>query len=93
MSAESKLRSATLSYQQSRADLANLISDREKLQVQMNENLSVKNEFDQISSSAPKVDFQIYKLIGNMLIKQDTEESKSNVNRRIEFLKNEESVF
>lgn len=30
--------------------------------------------------------FVIYKSIGNVLIKQDLQESKSNVNRRIEFL-------
>lgn len=70
------------------------MTTRQKLDSQYNENLAVKTEFDQLPNNnddvKPEDRREVYKLIANVLIKQDIGESKSNVNRRIEFLKTEQ---
>ncbi|EPQ29651.1 uncharacterized protein PFL1_02871 [Pseudozyma flocculosa PF-1] len=60
------------------------VEARQRLDSQLSENLQVKKEFDSLSSSN-----QIYKLIGPVLVKQDQTEAKSNVDKRIEFIKSE----
>ncbi len=52
---------------------------------QLNENQIVKNEFDLLDDETP-----IFKLIGPVLVKQESFEAKGNVEKRIEFLKKEE---
>ncbi|KAN0059650.1 Prefoldin subunit 6 [Thecaphora frezii] len=60
------------------------VEARQRLDSQLSENLQVKKEFDSLSA-----DNQIYKLIGPVLVKQEQTEAKSNVDKRIEFIKSE----
>merc|ERR1719450_1689524 len=55
-----------------------------QLDGQLTENNMVKNEMDLLSSSDV-----VYKLIGPALIKQDTDEAKASVNKRIEYITGE----
>lgn len=56
-----------------------------KILAQLNENQIVKTEFDLLDDETP-----IFKLIGPVLVKQESFEAKGNVEKRIEFLKKEE---
>jgi prefoldin beta subunit len=53
---------------------------------QLNENQIVKKELDLVGE-----DGDVYKLIGPVLVKQETFDANSNVEKRIEFLQREES--
>lgn len=57
---------------------------RQQLDSQLRENEQVAREFSKL-----KQDNQVYKLIGPVLVKQDQVEAKSNVEKRIEFIKAE----
>ncbi|KAG0141909.1 hypothetical protein CROQUDRAFT_82802 [Cronartium quercuum f. sp. fusiforme G11] len=89
------LKAASTAYQNAQAELSKLVTSRQKFESQLTENLAVKTEFDQLpestDDSSPSEARYVYKLIANVLIKQDTAEAKTNVNRRIEFLKAEQS--
>jgi len=65
-----------------------ITSNRQKeatVLAQLNENQIVKNEFDLLSD-----DSAIFKLIGPVLVKQESFEAKGNVEKRIEYLQKEE---
>lgn len=86
---------AASAYQDAQTELSNLITSRRKLESQLTENSAVKAEFDQlpnevVDEDSPEVR-KVYKLVANILIKQDTAEAKTNVNRRIEMLTAEQS--
>lgn len=51
---------------------------------QLNENNVVKEELDLLESDAG-----VFKLIGPVLVKQDLEDAKQNVNKRIEYISSE----
>eukprot|EP01106_Pelomyxa_sp_JSP_P004748 TRINITY_DN1756_c0_g1_i1.p1 TRINITY_DN1756_c0_g1~~TRINITY_DN1756_c0_g1_i1.p1 ORF type:complete len:183 (+),score=47.48 TRINITY_DN1756_c0_g1_i1:223-771(+) len=57
---------------------------RERLSAQLSENSVVAAELDKLPPSAT-----VYKLVGPVLVKQDTAEAKSNVRKRVEFIKSE----
>ena len=76
---------ATEAYQKIQQDLETAIANRQKLDVQLQENESVQNEFSLLKETDPK----IYKLIGPVLVKQDKAEAVSNVEKRLEFIKTE----
>lgn len=63
------------------SDLQKLISTRQQLDAQLNENKVVQEELDIIEP-----DGNVYKLIGPVLVKQDLEEAKQNVGKRIEYI-------
>ena len=63
---------------------ASIQDNRQKLFSQLNENSMVKKELDLLEDDA-----KVFKLIGPVLVKQDQEEAKSNVNKRIEFIEAE----
>lgn len=50
----------------------------------MNENITVREELYLLKAAN-----EVFKLIGPVLVKQDLEEAKDNVNKRIEFIKTE----
>jgi prefoldin beta subunit len=64
-----------------------LIPVRQKILTQLNENNMVKTELDLLSSSDDGN--SVYKLIGPVLIKQDLDEAKQNVENRIKYFKGE----
>lgn len=48
---------------------------------QLNENIAVKKELDLL-----KQDNDVFKLIGPVLVKQDLEEAKQNVTKRMDYI-------
>ncbi|XP_022795311.1 prefoldin subunit 6-like [Stylophora pistillata] len=62
-------------------DLQKLINTRQQLDAQLNENKVVQEELDIIEP-----DGNVYKLTGPVLVKQDLEEAKQNVGKRIEYI-------
>ncbi|KAG6947110.1 hypothetical protein JG688_00015682 [Phytophthora aleatoria] len=61
-----------------------LATQRQTYAQQANENDMVKKELDLLGDEA-----KVYKLVGPVLLKQDVDEAKSNVNKRLEFINNE----
>merc|ERR1712187_595543 len=65
-------------------DLQKNIMNRNKLKLQIFENLAVKKEFEKL----PR-DTKVFKVMGPMLVKQDLLESHSDVCMRITYIKKE----
>ncbi|CAI5741895.1 unnamed protein product [Hyaloperonospora brassicae] len=61
-----------------------LATKRQTFAQQANENDMVKKELDLLDDEA-----KVYKLVGPVLLKQDVDEAKSNVSKRLEFINNE----
>ncbi|KAK2186728.1 hypothetical protein NP493_193g04080 [Ridgeia piscesae] len=60
------------------------VAARQQLDAQFNENTLVKQELDLLEDGAT-----VYKMIGPVLVKQDTEESRQNVQKRIDYITGE----
>ncbi|KAG9119241.1 hypothetical protein FRC07_005808 [Ceratobasidium sp. 392] len=65
-------------------DLQTAVESRQRLDAQLNENELVKKEFSTLKSHNT-----VFKLIGPVLVKQEQEEAKSNVNKRLEYIRGE----
>ncbi|KAJ1506495.1 hypothetical protein HMI55_001155 [Coelomomyces lativittatus] len=65
-------------------DYAKLVENRQKLEVQVRENEIVDKEFDLLEEDA-----QVFKLVGPVLLKQEVNESKTNVKKRLEYIRKE----
>jgi prefoldin beta subunit len=61
-----------------------LATQRQTYAQQANENDMVKKELDLLDDEA-----KVYKLVGPVLLKQDVDEAKTNVNKRLEFINKE----
>ncbi|KAI0234324.1 hypothetical protein LSAT2_015501 [Lamellibrachia satsuma] len=72
-----KFKSVQKDYQKS-------VAARQQLDAQFNENTLVKQELDLLDDSTT-----VYKMIGPVLVKQDTEESRQNVQKRIDYITGE----
>ncbi|GAB6023412.1 hypothetical protein CHUAL_008199 [Chamberlinius hualienensis] len=81
---QKRLQQEIESYKTVRKDYQKVLSARQQLHGQLMENNVVKEELDRLESDA-----NVYKLIGPVLIKQDLQESKHNVDKRIEYINNE----
>lgn len=57
---------------------------RQQLDSQLRENEQVAKEFSKLNDTN-----QVYKLIGPVLVKQDQVEARTNVDKRIEYIKGE----
>lgn len=84
MGDRAKLQALSDEYQSLQTQLSELISARQKLESQQQENKGVQNEFKGLAEDAT-----IYKLVGPVLLKQDTTEAKSTVDGRLEFIEKE----
>ncbi|XP_041847031.1 prefoldin subunit 6 [Melanotaenia boesemani] len=71
-------------YTQIQKDVSKSMSARQKLETQRTENNIVKEELDLLDSSNT-----VYKLIGPVLVKQDLDEAKSTVAKRLEYISGE----
>ena len=60
------------------------LADRQTLDSQLNENRQVKEELDIATDGV-----NVFKLIGPVLVKQDLEEAKGNVEKRIDYISGE----
>ena len=61
-----------------------LATQRQTYAQQANENDMVKKELDLLDDEA-----KVYKLVGPVLLKQDVDEAKTNVNKRLELINTE----
>ncbi|XP_015265752.1 PREDICTED: prefoldin subunit 6 [Gekko japonicus] len=81
---QKKLQGELEKYQQLQKDLSKCMTSRQKLEAQLTENNIVKEELDLLDSSN-----SVYKLIGPVLVKQDTEEAKATVGKRLDYITGE----
>jgi len=65
-------------------DSQKLFAQKQQLETQLMENKVVKEELDLLETDA-----NVFKLIGPVLVKQDLNEAKMNVEKRIEYIQNE----
>merc|ERR1711893_296366 len=72
-----KLKAIKKDYQKS-------VTARQQLDAQLNENNLVKEELAKVEE-----DCKVFKLVGPVLVKQDPEEAKQNVSKRIEYISGE----
>lgn len=63
------------------------IESRQKLEAQLQENLIVEDEFKSV-----KDDAKVHKLTGPVLVPQSIDEAKSNVEKRLEFIRGQIST-
>ncbi|XP_060783835.1 prefoldin subunit 6 [Neoarius graeffei] len=81
---QKKLQSELEKYQQIQKDVSKSMSARQKLEAQLTENNIVKEELDLLDSQNI-----VYKLIGPVLVKQDLDEAKATVAKRLEYINGE----
>ncbi|XP_061477558.1 prefoldin subunit 6 [Rhineura floridana] len=81
---QKKLQGELERYQQLQKDINKCMAARQKLEAQLTENNVVKEELDFLDSSN-----SVYKLIGPVLVKQDTEEAKATVGKRLDYITGE----
>ena len=81
---QQQLQNLTQKFSEIQEKLQEVVDSRQKLESQSHENESVRAEFDNLDE-----DSAIYKLIGPVLVKQDSLEARQNVSRRIDLLKDE----
>ncbi|GAA5829474.1 hypothetical protein JCM3766R1_001110 [Sporobolomyces carnicolor] len=79
-----KLQNITSEFTKLQSDYSKAVENRQRLDAQKTENEGVKKEF---ASLAPEN--QVYKLIGPILMKQDQDEAKHNVEKRLEWIEGE----
>ncbi|XP_053328716.1 prefoldin subunit 6 [Spea bombifrons] len=81
---QEKLQNEVTKYQQLQKDISSSMSARQKLEAQLTENNIVKEELGFLDDSNT-----VYKLIGPVLVKQDLEEAKSTVDKRLQYINGE----
>ncbi|XP_051505931.1 prefoldin subunit 6-like isoform X2 [Myxocyprinus asiaticus] len=81
---QKKLQSELEKYQQLQKDVSKSMSARQKLEAQLTENNIVKEELNLLDSQNT-----VYKLIGPVLVKQDLDEAKATVGKRLEYINGE----
>ncbi|CAG5992711.1 prefoldin subunit 6 [Menidia menidia] len=81
---QKKLKAEVEKYAQMQKDVSKSMSARQKLETQLTENNIVKEELDMLDSSN-----MVYKLIGPVLVKQDVDEAKATVAKRLEYINGE----
>ncbi|OAX44360.1 Prefoldin, partial [Rhizopogon vinicolor AM-OR11-026] len=84
MSLELRFQSTSTDYQKIQTELASFVDSRTRLDAQLSENEMVKKEFAQLTPSNT-----VYKLVGPVLVPQEQDEAKANVETRLEFIKSE----
>ncbi|KAK4611763.1 Prefoldin subunit 6 [Fulvia fulva] len=84
MAERAQLNSLSDEYQSLQTELSTLVSARQKLESQQQENVGVQKEFNGLADDAT-----IYKLVGPVLLKQDTTEAKSTVDGRLSYIEQE----
>ncbi|XP_032411454.1 prefoldin subunit 6 [Xiphophorus hellerii] len=81
---QKKLKAEVEKYAQTQKDVSKSVSARQKLETQMAENNIVKEELGLLESSNT-----VFKLIGPVLVKQDLDEAKATVAKRLEYINGE----
>ncbi|KAJ8300486.1 hypothetical protein KUTeg_022005 [Tegillarca granosa] len=81
---QKRLQSELEKFQAVQKDYQKCVSARQLLDGQLNENSMVKEEMDKLEEGA-----SVFKMIGPVLVKQDLEEARQNVGKRIEYINGE----
>jgi len=81
---QQQLQSEAEAYNELVKKINKLVGPRATYLTQLQENEMVASELDRLEDDAV-----VYKLLGPVLVKQDLQESKTNVKKRIEFIKAE----
>lgn len=81
---QKKLQTELENFKLVQKDYQKALSQRQQLDGQLNENVIVKQELDLM-----KGDSEVFKLIGPVLVKQELEEAKQNVAKRMDYIKGE----
>ncbi|TNN51850.1 Prefoldin subunit 6 [Liparis tanakae] len=81
---QKKLKVEVEKYSQMQKDVSKGMSARQKLETQLAENNIVKEELDLLDTANT-----VYKLIGPVLVKQDLDEAKATVTKRLEYINGE----
>ncbi|XP_054453322.1 prefoldin subunit 6 [Anoplopoma fimbria] len=81
---QKKLKGEVEKYTQMQKDVSKSMSARQKLETQLAENNIVKEELDLLD-----ITNTVYKLIGPVLVKQDLDEAKATVTKRLEYINGE----
>ncbi|AWP12439.1 putative prefoldin subunit 6 [Scophthalmus maximus] len=81
---QKKLKAEVEKYTQMQKDVSKSMSARQKLETQLTENNIVKEELDLLISTNI-----VYKLIGPVLVKQDLDEAKATVAKRLDYINGE----
>ncbi|KAM9850071.1 prefoldin subunit 6 [Aulostomus maculatus] len=81
---QKKMKAELEKYAQIQKDVSKSVSVRQKLGSQLNENNIVKKELDLLDTTNT-----VYKLIGPVLVKQDLDEAKATVAKRLEYINGE----
>ncbi|KAI7207412.1 hypothetical protein KC333_g9435 [Hortaea werneckii] len=84
MDPQKQMQALSEQYQGLQTELTTLVSARQKLESQQQENKNVQKEFQTLNDEA-----NIYKLVGPVLLKQDSTEAKSTVEGRLEYIDKE----
>ncbi|KAI5305499.1 hypothetical protein KEM56_004269 [Ascosphaera pollenicola] len=79
-----QLQKLNTEFTQLQTELAGIVTARERLESQLQENQAVKKEFDTLDDEA-----NIYKLVGPVLLKQETPEAMHAVEARLGFIEKE----
>ncbi|KAI0318287.1 Prefoldin [Amylostereum chailletii] len=88
MSLEARLQTASSEYQRLQEELSNAVEARQRLDAQLSENEMVKKEFSLITPNNT-----VYKMVGPVLVKQEHSDAKTNVEKRLDFIRGEMCAF
>ncbi|XP_060904855.1 prefoldin subunit 6 [Labrus mixtus] len=81
---QKKLKAELEKYTGMQKDVSKSMSARQKLETQLTDNNIVKEELDLLDGTNT-----VYKLIGPVLVKQDLDEAKATVTKRLEYINGE----
>ncbi|KAH8773712.1 Prefoldin [Diaporthe sp. PMI_573] len=79
--AQAKLQALSEEFTKLQTELQTVVSSRQKLEAQKQENSGVKSEFGKLKDGEA-----IYKLVGPALLKQEKAEAEATVDGRLEFI-------
>lgn len=81
---QKKLQKELEAYHSAQKDYQKAVAHKQQLDSQLNENKAVKEELMLL-----KKDAEVFKLIGPVLVKQDLEEARQNVSKRMDYISKE----
>ncbi|KAJ2515150.1 Prefoldin subunit 6 [Coemansia sp. RSA 1939] len=82
-----RLEAETMEFQQLQKEYSGLVGSRQQLESQLQENEVVEKELKHLKRSDPSA--RVYKMVGPVLVLQDSAEAGANVDKRIEFIRGE----
>ena len=90
-SIQEQLHDSVRSYRSLQQEVSQLVTQQVKLQQQVNETKMVEQELAMLDETSEKGENAgvVYKLVGPLLVRQDTYEAKANVAKRLEYIQKE----